>query len=49
MKKTILFTLLALMFLPVVVVLVCYAVVAYEARGVIYDSVDDVVATEYGL
>jgi len=49
MKRAIISTLLALIILPAILLFACNAVVMHEAKGKVYNLIEDVAPAEYGL
>ncbi|MBQ2979820.1 MAG: hypothetical protein IJE18_06905 [Bacteroidaceae bacterium] len=49
MKRAIISTLLALIILLAILLFACNAVVMHEAKGKVYNRIEDVATAEYGL
>ena len=49
MKRAIIYTPLALIILPAILLFACNAVVMYGAKGKVFDRIEDVAPAEYGL
>lgn len=49
MKRAIIYTSLALIILPAILLFACNAVVVHGAKGKVFDRIEDVAPTEYGL
>ena len=49
MKRAIIYTPLALIILPAILLFACNAVVMYGAKGKVFDRIENVAPTEYGL
>lgn len=49
MKKVIIYTLLTLIILPAILLFACNAIIVHGAKGKVFNRIEDVATTEYGL